>query len=201
MFVPGLLLSLSLGSVDAHAASAKAPSTPPPAAPPCPPPPDDTHLKLKKRGRGQQHGVALSLSGALAGRLIIEGTGEVNLPGQSALAIILGGGGEYAWGEPLWKFAVVQGGLQYRYTVKGDFDTGLYVGLEGLASLRPVQVGMPLDVGISPMLGFKYTAPFGLVADIGAGPSLVVTTYGPVRPSGMFNLQLGWAFGKAPKGG
>lgn len=201
MFGSALLLLLRFGSDDALAASAKPAPPSPPVAQPCPPPPDDSHLKLKKRGRGQQHGVALSLSGALAGRLVIEGTGEINLPGQSAVAIILGAGGEYAWGEPLWKSAIVQGGLQYRYTVKGDFDTGLYVGVEGLASLRPVQVGMPLDVGISPMLGFKYTAPFGLVADIGAGPSLMVTNYGPVRPSGMFNLQLGWAFGKAPKGG
>lgn len=199
MFVSGLLLSLSLGSVDAYAASAKPSPPPPPAAQPCPPPPDDSHLKLKKRGRGQQHGVALSLSGALAGRLVIEGTGEINLPGQSAVAVILGAGGEYAWGEPLWKSAIAQAGLQYRYTVKGDFDTGLYVGVEGLASLRPVQVGMPLDVGISPMLGFKYTAPFGLLADVSVGPSLVLSSYRPPRPSAALNVQVGWAFGKAPR--
>ncbi len=194
----GSLLLLTL-TLDANAASTPAKPPPPPAAQPCPPPPDESKLKLKKRGRNQQHGVALTLSGALAGRLVVEGTGEVNLPGQSSLALILGAGGELDWGQPLLDTTIVQGGLQYRYTLKGDFDTGLWLGAEGLAMVRPLQLGIPYDIGISPLLGFKYTAPFGLVADLSAGPGLVITNYGPPRPTATLNVQVGWAFGKAPK--
>lgn len=192
------LVTLLLLPELAAAAPASAPAAPPAATQPAPAPADDK-LRLRKRPRGQQHGLALTLSGGLSARLLVEGSGEINLPGQHALAVIVGAGSELAWEAPFWSQLVIDGGLQYRYTVKGDFDTGLWVGLEALAQVRPLQLGVPVDVPISPLFGFKYTAPFGLVADVSAGPSIVVTNYGAVRPSATFNLQLGWAFGEAPR--
>lgn len=193
--------ALWLGSMcPALAAPAASPpaTTPPPATAP-PPTAAEDELRLRKRPRGQQHGLALTLSGGLSSRLLLEGSGEINLPGQHALAVILGAGGELTYEAPIWSQLLIDGGLQYRYTAKGDFDTGLWVGLEALAIIRPLQVGVPVDIPISPLVGFKYTAPFRLVVDLSAGPSLVVTTYGAVRPSATLNVQIGGAIGKAPK--
>lgn len=192
----GVLLVAALWSVDAQAAAPPPPPPPPPAAPA--PPPDDK-LKLRKRPRGAQHGVALSLGGGLASSLMVEGTGEVNLPDQHAVALILGVGSPQSQGQAIFARLAVEAGAQYRYTVKGDFDTGVWVGLEGLGTFRPLQLGVPWDVGVTPLVGFKYTAPFGLLADVSVGPSLVLSSYRPPRPSAALNVQVGWAFGKAPR--
>ncbi|HMV65907.1 MAG TPA: hypothetical protein PKA64_03570 [Myxococcota bacterium] len=178
------------------APAATPPPQPPPAQPPAPP---DDHLRLRKRPRSQQHGLALTLSSGLASRLLVEGSGEINLPGQHALAVILGAGSELTWEAPFWSQLVLDGGLQYRYTVKGDFDTGVWVGLEALALVRPLQVGVPVDAPISPLVGFKHTTPFGLVVDLSAGPTLIVTSYGSVRASATLNVQIGGALGKASR--
>lgn len=179
------------GSTPTATAAAPAPAPAPVAT--------DTSFKLRKRPRGAQRGLSLTLGGGLSEALVVEGTGEVNLPGQHSAALVLGLGAPQAAAQAFWTRLEVRAGLQYRYTVLGDYGAGLYVGAEGVAQIRPLQLGVPYDVGISPLLGFKYTAPFGLVVDVSAGPSLIVGNVRPPRAGATLNAGVGWAFGKAPK--
>jgi hypothetical protein len=156
----------------------------------------DTKLRLRVRPWRKQKALSLTISGALVADLMVEGTGEVNLPGQHAAAIILGAGAFQELGSGFIDLLYIHAGAQYRYSVLGDFDAGLYVGLDGVAQIQPLAQGTPWTLPLSPMVGFKYTAPFGLVADVNAGPSAVVSNYRPVQFAAMFNLQVGWAFGR-----
>lgn len=183
--LPALLLSASLSFAEEPAP----PAEPAPAAP--------TSEKLfRKRSRLKQHAAAVSLSAGLASEVAVEVTGEVNLPGQHAAAIIVGVGSWQAWGQGPFEQLSVNSGLQYRYSVLGDFETGLWVGAEAMSRVFVRQVGPPWQIGVSPLVGFKYTAPINLVVDVSAGPSLLLGNFGSPRASAAVNVQLGYAFGK-----
>lgn len=179
-----LLLAASLASPPALAQDA------PPPAPP------SKKLKLRTQPWREQRGGALTLSGGVVADLVVELTGEFNLPDQHSVALIFGAGAEQEQGFKVYELLYVHAGAQYRYTVLGDFDVGLYVGAELLARIQPLALGAPYDLPISPLAGFKYTAPFGLVADLNLGPSVIASSYRPVRAGVAVNVQVGWAFGR-----
>jgi hypothetical protein len=187
-----------LGTLLFAAALAAPPAAPTPVAPPPAPVAEAPSRKFKFRTQPwrEQRGVAITLSGGLAVDLVLEFTGEVNLPGQHSAALIFGLGAQQEQGYRVFDLLYLNAGGQYRYTALGDFDTGLYVGAEVLARIQPLAQGTPYDLPISPLVGFKYTAPFGLVVDLNAGPSVVVSNYRPVRAGAALNVQVGWAFGR-----
>jgi hypothetical protein len=182
-----MLLALLLSVAGAQEAADAAPA-PEPAA-------KSTKL-FRKRTRLKQHAAAISLSGGLASEVSLEVTGEYNLPAQHAVAVILGVGSWQSFGQGPFEQLHLNAGAQYRYSVLGDFETGLWVGAEVMSRTFVRQVGPPWQLGISPLVGFKYTAPIDLVVDVSAGPSLLIGNFGAPRPSSTVNVQIGYAFGK-----
>ncbi len=151
---------------------------------------------FQKRSRFQQRSWAISLSGGIATEATVEITAELNLPDQHSLALLAGVGSFQSFGTGVFEQLHVDVGVQYRYTVLGDFDTGVYVALEPLVQLFPRQVGVPWQVRVSPLAGVKFTAPFGLMVEGSAGPSLLVGNFGAPRAAATINVQVGYAFGK-----
>lgn len=151
---------------------------------------------FKQRPSSQQHGLAVTLSGALVADVVLELTAELNLPGQHSVAVIGGVGAFQSFGAPVFQFLYVNAGGQYRNALFGDFETAFYLGGEALATVTPGAAGRAAAVTIAPIVGLKYTAPFGLVVDGNLGPGMQIPNFGIVRFDPVFNVQVGWAFGK-----
>lgn len=181
-------------------AAPPAPTPPPPAPAVTPPAPVSDRLKFVKKPGRQQAAATVSASGALAGTLLVELVGEVNLPGPHSVAAIMGVGAPAPQSQPRWTQILVDAGAQYRYALKGDFDTALWLGVDATARVRPLLLGAPTDIVLGPMVGFKHTTPFHLALDLGVGPAVGITTYGPAFPTAIARVQVGYSFGKGPRG-
>ena len=91
-------------------------------------------------------------------------------------------------------------GLGARGYPVGDFDTGLILGAEVLFVHQSARAGGILPesgVSFGPVLGFKYTAPFGLTFDVtgggaarffGTGFNTAENSFGPLA-----HAQIGWS--------
>jgi hypothetical protein len=111
---------------------------------------------------------------------IIELSGEVCLAPRHGVA--------FTWGLAPYDSDHDQLSASYRYSVLGDFDTGLLVGGE-LTTIGPN--GWGLGVGAAAFGGAKYTAPFGLSAEALLGGSVHAG-----EPWIMATLAAGWSFGQ-----
>jgi hypothetical protein len=139
---------------------------------------------------------------------------EVRLAQKFGLMGILGGGTFAGLAaitnqsslKDLWS---LQGGLQARYYLIGDFRHGMTIALEALASYVDGSVAGTSAMGtgmlFSPMLGYKVIAPIGFTfeAQVGYGVGFVMAA---VRSGGIsqteaklhhalsVNVNLGWSF-------
>lgn len=141
-----------------------------------------------------QHAVALTFSAGIAETVLLELQAEINLPDRHSFALVVGGGAWPGTASGAW-LARVRAGAQYRYVALGDFDQGIYVGVEPLVEIVPTSPGPAWSIRSHALVGGKYTTDFGLVMDVGFGPGAVVSNFGPPQFSMTANVGLGVAFG------
>jgi hypothetical protein len=121
--------------------------------------------------------------GVDSGDSIVELTGEVAVGPRHAMA--------FTWGIAPNTPSRDQLSASYRYSLLGDFDTGVLVGGE-LTTIGAN--GWGAGFGAAAFGGGKYTAPFGLTTEALLG--------GQVRmgePYVLATLAVGWSFGSRPK--
>ena len=163
-------------------------------------------------GSIENHRVAVTLSPIhlfIAEHTTFELTGELRLGNKGGIGAIIGAG--------IGEATVIDLGGHGRYYLFGRFDNGMHVGVEGLIVTAPkssIFFGSDSDepvttLNFAGLIGYKYTAPFGLTAEAQLGYYVEVfstaslsddrsssrSSDGEETGSGpVFNFGLGWAF-------
>lgn len=133
---------------------------------------------------------------------VLEATVEGALAEKLSAAVIAGGG--RSGGSPVW-----EAGGQGRWFFRGGFGSNLHLAAEALyigsrASSEDVTASAS-SLSVGPLLGAKWTADVGFVAELQAGPaynflSATGSGYGTTTTessSGLYpnvNINLGWSF-------
>ena len=145
--------------------------------------------------------LAITMSPPLLTCPILELTGELRLARWLGVAVVAGAGGGETFGEGSPVFTELGG--QLRTYPLGDFDTGLLIGVELVGKLvTPGSSGMwRYGVAGAGFAGLKYTASWGLTAELHAGVGWLearsrASSGNVLSRSGstpMANLNVGWA--------
>lgn len=158
----------------------------------------------------QQHKTSLTISPYHLTLPIVELTAEFRMTPDVGVAGIVGVG-SYE-GASVWEF-----GGQCNYYLVGDFDHGMQIGAE-IQYMTMSDEGSVFDeqvswvgrgLALSPMLGYKYAAGFGLTLNVQAGVAFIIANTDVERESDfsssqgsyerdgtaiMSNLNIGWSF-------
>ncbi len=156
----------------------------------------------------RQHKTAITISPLHLLNPVVEFTGEFAMSRDIGVAAIAGLGSFKG-------FTVFEIGGQYNYYLVGNFNHGMQIGAELLyVHLSKDAIdgddeisGVGRGLGISPLLGYKYAAGFGLTFNIQAGPSLALIQADAERASDgatgsasgsevglLLNINIGWSF-------
>ena len=139
---------------------------------------------------------------------VLEAQLEVALDPRMSVSVVLGYGGvTVSDGFTEDTFSVFEAGAQFAYYAVGDFGHGLQLGLEAL------YVGVSADAdsefsgvfgrgfALSPFIGYKIAADFGLTFMAQLGPAFTVVSAesdtDSAEDSGvgvLLNLNVGWSF-------
>ncbi|MCA9516019.1 MAG: hypothetical protein KC635_13830 [Myxococcales bacterium] len=135
---------------------------------------------------------------------IVELQGELRVTPRFAIAALVGAGSVKVE-DSSDRVSLWEAGVQFIFDVVGDFDHGMQLGVETL------YVGLSGDDGgdfsglsgqglsVSPFVGYKIIADFGLTFEAQLGPAFVVARDDDSGDTGStitanLNLNLGWSF-------
>ena len=161
---------------------------------------------LRAQSVDESHATSITISPFHLTTPIVEITVERRVAPSAGMAGILGVGSYEG-------YTVFELGASYRYYLIGDFDHGMQVGGELLYvnasgdtpdnTLSDVSNGL----GLSPFIGYKYAAGFGLTVELQGGVTLLVAgrkiSHNPSGQSAsgegaaigpLVNINFGWSF-------